>query len=194
MKHILTAVCLLCLVIVSGTSVAAHNGEDHIDANLAATIKQRIEVRQEGNAQIKVQQRIQVCDSSDTKLDQTIIRYNTNGQRKKTQYQQVSARLKSVVERLKSAGVDTSQLELMIPELDQKIAEFNTDIDALVSQLHEVKELPCDESETFQLEINSTRAQQQLIRSDIEDIKTYYRDTVRPAIVTAITAYSTAAE
>jgi hypothetical protein len=99
----------------------------------------------------------------------------------------MQARLNVLVTRLNEAGKDTSELESALLVLDEKIQQFIHNATAYIESLKLAQEFACDEPEiNLRGKVTETRSLLLLLRENVMDIRSYWRETLRPMIVALI--------
>jgi uncharacterized protein (DUF3084 family) len=134
-----------------------------------------------------------VCETLSQKIEGTIIRFNENGQKQKTQFQELQAELQEMKIYLQVRGANTQELDEVLPRLDQKIVNFNQDLAKVVSKLQEAQQYPCTTTNgKFRSELQVGLDQQQVVKQDLYEVKHYYLKVVQPSLIRAYSQLSVA--
>ncbi|NTV31052.1 hypothetical protein HGA91_03710 [candidate division WWE3 bacterium] len=120
-----------------------------------------------------------VCERVTSALDKRIEQY----QQAKDKRSDVISRLHNLITLAQSKGVDTTELEAALPALQQRVDKLTTDVDQLVTLLQDAKNADCNATDgSFDAKLESARAQLLVIRNDLNEIRTYYHDSISPLL------------
>lgn len=120
------------------------------------------------------------CTNIETKIATRINRYENNGEMFQTIYENMQARLTRLVERLKSAGADTTQLESDIATLNTKIEKLKSDQATFMTTLKDSQTFACGKSEgEFKAKIDGARQVPEVLKKDRQDIKDFFQTTIK---------------
>jgi predicted nucleic acid-binding Zn-ribbon protein len=98
-------------------------------------------------------------------------------------YENLVNRLTKLSTRLQERGVDTTELDSQITELQEKIATFTTDLAAYKVAVGDLEDMDCAaDAESFKASLEAARAAREKIKVDIADIKTYVNDTIKATL------------
>jgi uncharacterized protein YoxC len=123
------------------------------------------------------------CEDVTAHVDEVLAGYNTNHQGQVVKHEKMLERLRKMNENLIAKGYETADLVAAVQVLGEKIEKLNADHETFIGELEDTKEFACGESEgAFKTAMEEARAAMKVVRADVEDIRTYYRDTIRPAI------------
>jgi hypothetical protein len=163
-------------------------GSDGISAEQKAEVQEQ---RQEGKNQAKEERKEQKkekweqrCSIMEKRIDTRIKRYENKKNANSNRFSNMQSRFEKLVERLEAKGYDMTVLKEDLKMLDEKINKLYGTHDAFISVLYETKENPCGESEgAFIKGVGEARKMIPEIRKDIIDIKSFYREVIRPDLL-----------
>lgn len=93
------------------------------------------------------------------------------------------SRFETLISRLDSKGYDVGQLKTDLNTLNDKIDNFKDDSNALAEQVKNTKEAVCDDTDTkIKTNLGETRTLVQKVRSDVKEIRTFYKNEIRSDI------------
>lgn len=132
------------------------------------------------------EERIQArCESAQGKLSSLSGRI-TGLETSRTQvYANLMNRLSNVQDRLQAQGVDTTELDANIQELQKKIDAFNTSLQEYKTIVGDVTVGECaDDAEGFQASIDAARTALKGLREESVKIREYLKGTVKQTLQT----------
>lgn len=151
-------------------------------------LKKRLEEKKQQLA-IKLQEfeqkrLMQKCRPAQTVIAQVIERIGRHSPKRLDIYSKLSNKLDGLVEKLKLANVDTTELEETIETLNKKVALLKSDVEADKAALEDLKNFDCEsDTEAFQAALETARAAHQKVVTDAADIKKYVQNTLKPLLV-----------
>lgn len=120
------------------------------------------------------------CKNLESRITNRVNRYENNRRMLENVYGNMQSRIARLVERLKSAGADTTQLEKDLATLNDKIAKLKTDHETFMSTLVESRSFVCGNSEgEFKGKIDEARKVPEIIKQDRQDIKNFFQTTIK---------------
>lgn len=100
-----------------------------------------------------------------------------------TLYRGIIQNLTNIADRLDKQGYDTTKIRADYKILNEKIVKRATDYSAFISKLEATKQFACGESEgKFVDALKESRAAMEVVRKDTQDIREYYKNTIRADI------------
>lgn len=161
----------------SETEQEAKDRDDRIEkfktkfkVNLSATLKLHIKAK---------------CVGSQGVVGKLHTRFGNSITVRTQAYTELSKNLDKLVTKLQAKGVDTTQLETDITTLKSKIATYTNDLAAYKQTLVDLKSVDCkSDPDAFQAALEAARAAHQTLLDDVVGIKTYLKDTIKPALET----------
>lgn len=152
-----------------------------------AEFKQQVETKKEAMAQkrLELQDRKEKmveekCKNIEAKIETRIGRYENNGQMLQKVYGNMKTRLERLTARLKSTGVDTTQLEKDLATLYGQIDKLQADQATFMTTLKESQSFVCGKSEgEFKGKLEQARKVPETIKQDREDIKKFFQTTIK---------------
>ena len=135
-------------------------------------------------AQKRQELRTQRCELLTQRTDAHINRYENNRVGHVNAFTNIKERLERLITRLQERGYDTDKLKEDVEILGMKIDKLSQDLDLFIEKLREAKNYTCGESEgAFAEAMRVARDQLKIVREDVRDIKTFYRNTIKPDIL-----------
>jgi peptidoglycan hydrolase CwlO-like protein len=120
------------------------------------------------------------CKNVETRIATRINRYENNQQMFQTVYGNMQTRLERLLAKLKTAGADTSKLEIDLATLKTKIAKLKADQADFISTLKETQAFACGKSEgQFKAKFDEARKVPDVIKADRQDIKNFFQTTIK---------------
>lgn len=101
-----------------------------------------------------------------------------------TVYDNLSARLDKIADRLEASGADVAALRADLAVLDEKIVKFTADYAVYVEKLKASQEFVCGRaSSQFKTQLKETKIALQQVHKDAADIRNYFVSTIRVEIM-----------
>jgi len=200
MKRILTnfLAALMLLVMIPGTVAAV--GEEPSDPPVAEgsqevrTLPQNVERREARIVQYKerVTERLteveskritKVCAAAQRKVVILADKTKTTTQARKDTYNNVGAKLDTIVEKLQSANVDTTDLEATIDEAKAQIVQLGQLLDGYLVMLDDLATIKCeDDPEGFKAALVLVRQQRQSIVAQAQSLREYVNVNIKTVL------------
>jgi hypothetical protein len=151
---------------------------------------ERLEVKRESledhrdDARKRLEERLRDhCDVVEARLTRVAADYDGARVRHLDAYAAISSRLKKLLEKLVERGYETQEVQNLLPEFDQKLAALRGEADRLHGELAETRTFACGEAQqTFVESLAEARAKHQLVRTQVADLRSYFKDILRPAL------------
>lgn len=129
------------------------------------------------------------CKAAQTIVEATEKTDKSNGVSRESAYKKITDSLQKLIDRLKTDGVDTKELEAAQATLLTKIDQFTTDLATYRQSMTDLRSLDCITDPTaFQAALTSARADRLKAKTDAVDIRSYLTNTIKPLLVTLKTA------
>lgn len=123
------------------------------------------------------------CNEINNRVDGRIRQYEEGRDRHLIEFNNMRDRINDSIERLNRKGFDTTNITNDLLILDGKISKLRQDYALFIQKLNETKGFTCGHSNgDFFNALNASKAQLRIVRLDVEDIKNFYRDTIRKDI------------
>lgn len=124
------------------------------------------------------------CEEVTKRVNSVTARYDKNHQGQLIKYQKLQERVKKTIAALGEKGYDTAALSAALPDLDTKIEKLSADYAIFIENLEKSKQFTCGESNgDFKEAMLLARESLVQVREDILDIREYYNDAIRPAML-----------
>lgn len=95
------------------------------------------------------------------------------------------ARMETLVAKLKTKNLDTTQLEASITELKAKITTFETDLATYKQTISDLRALDCKtDPEGFKAALQTARTNLETVRADAKAVHGYLNETIKPLLKT----------
>jgi chromosome segregation ATPase len=140
------------------------------------------EQRKELNAQQRemIQNR---CEFIANRIQNRISTYEQNQSARSESYKNIQTRARTIANRLKSDGYDTSQLEADLATLSDKIENISDNYATFISDLKNTQGVECGNSKgEFANRYMNARNAMLAVREGMLDVKTFIQDTIRTDI------------
>ncbi len=169
----------------STTTVTSTNNDDtikietehHTMADRLALLKAKFKI------QLTVAQTTRLklrCVAAQGVIAQLNTRFGNSVAVRTSAYTELQSRLSKLVITLKTHNVDTATLESQITSLNTKVTSYNTDLAAYKQTLSDLKAVDCKADPTgFQSALQAARAAHDKLVTDVTDIRTYLKDTIK---------------
>jgi DNA repair exonuclease SbcCD ATPase subunit len=126
-----------------------------------------------------------ICEKRQSKIEEKIVKFEERKVKHMEAYNNLQDRLEKLSDKLSAEGYDVADLDADIKILEEKISQFETDFASASTKAKEAKDYVCD-SHTAVENKNEMKAVRDLIkkvRQDSVEIRSYYKNTIRPDIV-----------
>lgn len=169
MKNKTFAAFLTTLVITSSFTTAFAQTEQPVREAIKEKVEERIEAK---------------CDKADNIIAKIIERYTSTRREHVEKFNAFRKNYDELVNSLGVKGYNVSELKKYSKNMETKISTYATDLNAFMQSLKEAQQLACGESNGKYLEvIKVSKELLKKVRTDIQEIKNYYHDTIRPAVI-----------
>jgi len=124
------------------------------------------------------------CDKADNVILKIVEKYTATRREHVLNFNAFRKRYDEVLNELGIQGYNVTELKTYSKNLETKISTYATDVSTFIQSLKESQKLACGESNGKYLEeVKKAKEFLKKVRTDIQDIKTYYHDTIRPALI-----------
>lgn len=126
-----------------------------------------------------------ICEKRQGKIEEKIAKFEERKTKHMEAYNNLQDRLEKLSDKLSAKGYDVSNLDEDIAVLKNKIDQFETDFTAALTRAEEAKDFICDNHTSVENknEIKAARDLIKKVRQDSVEIRSYYKNTIRPDIV-----------
>lgn len=171
MKNKTFAAFLTTLLVVS--SFATAFAQTQAEQPIRKAIKEKAEERVAAK-----------CDKAENVIEKIVTHYTSTRREHVQSFNTFRKRYDEIVNDLGTKGHNVLELKKYSKNLETKISTYASDLSALMQSLKESQQLACGESNGKYLEtVKTTKELLKKVRTDIQEIKNYYHDTVRPALI-----------
>jgi hypothetical protein len=133
----------------------------------------------------------QTCERITQKVDARVARFTEVSQAHTTRVEKTLETLRSISDKLKARGIDTTALDGQITVLIEKYTKVQADKQAFISKLEESKQFTCGASQgQFKSKVSEARALQVIVVTGTKDIHAQVR-SIRDSIRTISTQIAT---
>lgn len=120
------------------------------------------------------------CKNIEERIANRLNHHENNSQMMNTVYGNMQQRIARLIERLKTAGADTTQLEADFSILITKIEKLRADHATFIATLTESQSFVCGKSEgEFKGKMEEARKVPEIIKQDREEIKSFFEKTIK---------------
>ena len=173
--------------VVLANEVILDGSNDQKKAEIKEKIEQKkadLEEKREEKVQAMEKRMERVCENVEARVRTRVNRYENNKNAHMNVFSNMLNRLQRVVDRFKEAKLDTTELEKNVTALEVLIDKLYADHDVFISDLKETQDYACGKSEgEFKAKLGVARKVMPEVRTDIVEIREYYKSTVRPEIL-----------
>jgi hypothetical protein len=163
---------------------AVRDERDQIREELKETRKELVEERNEFRDKVRNEMKEKICERWQNRIRTRLNRYENKKQQHKQIFESLLERLDKMSAKLDDAGLDTSDLEEYISVLEGKVSDLMQVHDDFLGELNLADDQTCGESEgEFKKQLGEARNMIPEVRSALDDVRDYYRDTVRPELI-----------
>ncbi len=161
------------------------NQAERVQERAAATesrLQERVE-RTELRAEeisLRIERR---CELVEARLESLRERYQARAEQRREVYQKIRQRIADMVAELQAQGVDTTEVEQYLAELEQKELALLTSYDEYAASVNSSIAVTCSETDSeFFSNLTVTRQEVADLALQGQEIKTYVRGTIIPAV------------
>jgi hypothetical protein len=123
------------------------------------------------------------CENAQQRINNLRTRLSDVIEKRREAYQNTSTRIEELSQKLKAAGVDTTELDLAISEMQTVLVEARNSVDSYMQNLADMTEMECTvDGEGFKLLLEDARAKRAEILSTQLSIKTIKDEQLKPAL------------
>jgi|GEM_PF-3136885 len=168
-----TLITFLAVALFATSSTAVFAETQATDSKPNETIKEKIEERVEAK-----------CDKAEVVIQKILDHYNMNKRDHIQAYNAFRHRYDEIVTKLETDGYDVSKLTDYSITLESKITTFASDLSLFMQSLKDSQKYACGESNgQFLAAAKKSKDILKKIRTDINDIKDFYHDIIRPELM-----------
>lgn len=125
-----------------------------------------------------------VCQGVQGKLQAVEARVQGVQRRRTTVYTSLLERLENLGERLKLAGVDTTEYDKQVAELSTKVNTFSQHLEEYSQAVSDMVGMDCAaDPEAFQASLEAARTARAELIKEAKEIRTYLTGTIKPTLV-----------
>ncbi len=133
------------------------------------------------------------CKRRISKLENRVANVDKRKKGLLTHYQKAEEHMQRLIDRGKTAGADTAELEADLVEYKTMVDNLAADFDAFVEAINQGQTLDCAEpKEQLKTLHKAIQAAHQKVVADRKAIHNYYKETIRPDAITLIKAINQA--
>ena len=149
--------------------------QEEIDAR----IQSRIDAREERLTAAEERRIAGRCTGAQNKLQGAITRAENVESARMSAYDNVSAKLSQMVDRLDAASIDTTDLVAQVAEFDSMVTQFYADFDTYQQALADAAAMDCEENaEGFVAALEEARSLLEQLKTDASAIKEHVRTNI----------------
>lgn len=185
---------MFACVSFAGLALADDDGDSSTETTngrRSDVIKQRIEARKDKVEELKEkrvenreERKEKRCENVEKRVQTRINRYENNHSRHVKILENMEARLAKVITLFDEKGLDVSKLEADTATLSDMIDDVVATHETFVGELGKSENYACGESEgEFKKQLSKARRVLPEVKEGIEQIRTFYKDTIRPEIL-----------
>jgi hypothetical protein len=127
---------------------------------------------------------IAYCNDVEKNVAKRVTNFENNKKKHELQYKKTQTRVLAIVDALEDEGKDVSALRANMVVFEQMISKFGTDYGTYMNGLQGTEDFACGKSEgEFKAKLGIARAQLKVVHDDSVGIRTYWAQTVKPAIL-----------
>jgi hypothetical protein len=98
-------------------------------------------------------------------------------------YENLISRLTGLSTKLQERGVDTTEFDAQVVELQEKITTFQTDLATYKQVVSDLEAMDCaTDAEAFKASLEAARTARDKVKMDAQDIKAYVNETIKPTL------------
>lgn len=170
---------------INAQAERVQNQADRVQQRAAATESrlqeqvERTELRAEEIA-LRIEKRCQLVEA---RLESLRDRYQVRAEQRREVYRKIRQRIADMVTELQAQGVDTTEVEQYLTELEQKELALLTSYDEYAASVNSSIAVTCSETDSeFFSSLTLTRQEVSDLALQGQEIKTYVRGTIIPAV------------
>lgn len=120
------------------------------------------------------------CEAVTSRISERVSRYDEGKVRRVNAYNNMVDRLTKLSANLKTKGFTTTTLDSDITTLKGKIAKFEADYASFIAKLKETQGFACGKSDgEFRDKLRESKELLPILRSDAQDIRQYFVNTIK---------------
>jgi uncharacterized pyridoxal phosphate-containing UPF0001 family protein len=148
-----------------------------------STIQQKVQTREEKIAELKDLNIAKKCEIIKTNVDRLISNYNSKHENQVQKYKEIAGKISNTLDILKNKGIDVSNLQAKLNELNSKIVEFSNLRTEFQNKLNETKTLSCGDSQgAYKTAVQSARDTLKQMKSKAIEIRDFVKNDIRNEI------------
>lgn len=156
-------------------------------AAAAAKLKERIEAHKAAlKAKISAAEQVRIkarCKVAQGSIKSVEARFKVGFPKRTKAYENLQDHLTKLIAKLKERGVDTTTLEQQQATLKDMVEDFKAHIDDFKQEVSDLREMDCEsDPEGFKAALEAARATHKSLVDEINAIKAYIKDTIRPTL------------
>ncbi len=125
------------------------------------------------------------CKTSQGIIKTIEVRAQTNAPKREQAYQQLKDHVTKLVEKLKSKGVNTSELEKQLVVLNGKIDTFKSNKTAYIQAVSDAQNVDCAADPAgFKAALETARSKRDTLIKSANEIKDYVKTSIKPTLST----------
>lgn len=188
-KMITVAVVGMAMLMLAGGASAIMTADD-LEAKKAerdakkADIQADREAKKEEIEAKKEDRATQRCEQIKEKTRSRIEKFEGNNKYHQKNFNLIKQNIEEIVALFKEAGLNTANLESYLTILETKLAKLYADHAAFIVALEASEGVSCDNIESeIKGKFKIAKQEGEDIKADIIDVKNYYKDTIRPELI-----------
>lgn len=122
------------------------------------------------------------CEVVTNRIDKKIAHFDAKSTKYQTVYANTQTKLNELVDKYQTAGLNTANLQADLATLKTKTDKFLADRVLYRAELVALQSVDCEDPEAFRAQLVETRSMQSTLRSDIKDIKRFFKTDVKPEL------------
>ncbi|MCC7197636.1 hypothetical protein IT413_05600 [Candidatus Peregrinibacteria bacterium] len=133
----------------------------------------------------KIEEKIEAkCEKADVVIEKIIELYTSTRRNHILTLNNFRKKYDELVIKLGTEGYNVSEFKTYSRNLEKKISNYTADLSSFIQALKESQKLACGESNgKYGQVVSNSKELLKKIRTDLQEIKAYYRDTIRPALI-----------
>jgi|SRR3989344_1198495 len=176
MKQLIGSAVFICLITVSFTA-----GTVFAQSPTPRAAKIRSEVQER-----KQELREDMCQRVTDRIGERRQRFEEHRDNRVNIYRGIIERLKNLVTKLKDRGCDASQVETDLTTLEKLVDELVVAFNLFVDKLQAVRIPVCQEEPgDWKTAMAQVREQLQLVKAKHQEVRAFYKDTLKPDVKVA---------
>ena len=123
------------------------------------------------------------CAAVNHRVEGRLAMYEENRDPHFTRFVRLADKLNEIINKSYVKGYNTSVLDADLVILNEKILKFQEDYTLFIQKLENTRNFTCGHSEgQFKAALNESKMQLRIVRQDAEDIKEFYKETIKKDI------------